>query len=224
MYIVPHRAPAVSAAAMPRRESPPGARADDATARSVAPANIAAAPPRTPSQRARPASRSSLKSSVPQRMPSRLLAFQSGNAMESPICLIAKIVSVLETTRKRGPNHEVRRLTYVVPHGGGAAHQRGQAPARQEHAEHHNEGNDPGRDAERDELGGRLGGTEPSPGGEPGEGAHALEAAQSRRVELGYAIHRSTRSPARSTATGIQKWTSPSSARQRDTVVGCTGT
>src|SRR5207247_5993641 len=84
MYIVPQRAPAASAAATPRSALPPGAWADDATASSVAPVNIRTAPPSTPSQRADPASRSSLKSSVPQRMPSRLLAFHSGNAMASP--------------------------------------------------------------------------------------------------------------------------------------------
>src|SRR5204862_276542 len=83
----PRGAPAASAAATPRGAWPRGGWADDATASSVAPANIAAAPPHTPSQRAAPASRSSLKSSVPHRMPSRLLAFHSGNATASPMSL-----------------------------------------------------------------------------------------------------------------------------------------
>src|SRR5204863_167383 len=61
-----------------------------------------------------------------------------------------------EAARERGPDHEVRRLTHVVPHGCGAAYQSGEAPARQEHAEHHNEGNDHRGDAERHELSGRL--------------------------------------------------------------------
>ena len=101
MYIVPHSAPAASAAATPRSALPPGAWADDATASSVAPANIAAPPPHTPSQRAAPASRSSLKSSVPHRMPSRLLAFHEGNAMASPMSLMAKIVRVLATAQRQ---------------------------------------------------------------------------------------------------------------------------
>src|SRR3989442_5199231 len=101
MYIVPQRAPAARAAATPRRALPPGAWADEATASSVGPVNSRTAPPSTPSQRADPASRSSLKSSVPQRMPSRLLAFHSGNAMESPMSLIAKIVSVFATAHKQ---------------------------------------------------------------------------------------------------------------------------
>ena len=37
------------------------------------------------------------------------------------------------------------------------------------------------------------------------ECSQILEAAESCRIELGYAIHRRTRSPARSTTTGIQK-------------------
>src|SRR5947199_322059 len=149
MYIVPHSAPAASAAATPRNALPPGAGADDATASSLA---------------------------------------------------------------------------AVVPHRGGAAHQRREAPARQEHADHHHEGNDDGRDAEGDELGGCFGGAEPGAGGEPGQDADALQAGEARRVELGQAIHRSTNRPAMSTASGIHKWTSPSRARQRETVVGCTGT
>src|SRR6266542_4209393 len=63
MYIVPHSTPAASAAATPRRGWPGGACADDATANSVAPPNISAAPPSTPSQRDQPACRSSLKNS-----------------------------------------------------------------------------------------------------------------------------------------------------------------
>src|SRR5947209_16041761 len=120
MYIVPHSAPAASAAATPRNALPPGAWADDATASSVAPANIAAAPPHTPSQRAPPASRSSLKSSVPHRMPSRLLAFHKGNAMASPMSLMAKIVRVLATAQRqpasRSEEHtsELQSRQYLV--------------------------------------------------------------------------------------------------------------
>src|SRR6184192_2894224 len=101
MYIVPHKAPAASAAATPRSALPPGAWADDATASRVAPANIAAAPPHTPSQRAAPASRSSLKSSVPHRMPSRLLAFHRGNAMASPMSLDRKSTRLLATAQRQ---------------------------------------------------------------------------------------------------------------------------
>src|ERR1041384_4044764 len=101
MYIVPHNAPAERAAITPRMPVPPGACVDEATASSVAPMNMTAAPPHTPSQRAGPASRSSLKSSVPQRIPNRLFAFHSGNAIDSPMSLIAKIVSVLATAQRQ---------------------------------------------------------------------------------------------------------------------------
>src|SRR2546429_8642648 len=105
MYIVPHSAPAASAAATPRNALPPGAWADDATASSVAPANIAAAPPPTPSQRAPPASRSSLKSSVPHRMPSRLFAFHKGDAMASPMPFVAKLVRGFATAHQQPADH-----------------------------------------------------------------------------------------------------------------------
>src|SRR5229473_2460983 len=100
MYIVPQSAPAASAAAMPRPGWPPGAWVDDATASSVPPANITAAPPSTPRSRGQPAPRSSLKNTAPQTMPSRLFAFHNGNAMLSPMSLIAKIVRVLATAHR----------------------------------------------------------------------------------------------------------------------------
>src|SRR6266568_1223443 len=110
MYIVPQSAPAASAAATPRAAWPPGAWVDDATASSVAPANIAVAPPSTPSRRARPASRSSLKNTTPHTMPSRLFAFHSGNAMLRPMSLIAKMVRVLATAQRHPAStaHTVR--------------------------------------------------------------------------------------------------------------------
>src|SRR5213594_2578949 len=89
MYIVPHNAPAASAAATPRAGWPATAWVEDATARNVAPPNITTAPPST------------LKNTMPQRMPSRLFAFHSGNAMLNPMSLIAKMVSVLATAQRQ---------------------------------------------------------------------------------------------------------------------------
>src|SRR5260370_28773857 len=100
MYMVPQSTPAASAATTPRVECPAGAWVDEATASSVAPANISAPPPTTPSQRARPAARSSPKKTTPHAMPSRLLAFQSGKAMLSPMSRMANAVSVLATAHK----------------------------------------------------------------------------------------------------------------------------
>src|SRR6266704_5142670 len=80
MYIVPHNAPAASAAATPRAGWPAAAWVEDATARKVAPPNITTAPPSTPS---------------------RLFAFHSGNAMLNPMSLIAKMVSVLATAQRQ---------------------------------------------------------------------------------------------------------------------------
>ncbi len=100
MYIVPHSAPAASAATTPRAPCPPGAPADDATASSVAPANISAAPPRTPRRRRQPLPWSSLKNTAPHRIPSRLFAFHKGNAMLKPMSRMAKMVSVLATAHR----------------------------------------------------------------------------------------------------------------------------
>jgi hypothetical protein len=81
----------------PRAALPDAACAEDATASAVAPPNISSAPPITPAQRRQSASRSSWKSTTPQKIPSRLLLFHSGNAIVSPTSRIAKIVSVLAT-------------------------------------------------------------------------------------------------------------------------------
>src|SRR5947207_15591570 len=101
MYIVPHSAPAARAAATPRAACPAGACAADATASRVAPAHITAAPPSTATTRDQPAPRSSLKNTAPHRIPSRLLAFHSGNATLRPMSLIAEMVSGLATAHRQ---------------------------------------------------------------------------------------------------------------------------
>ena len=101
MYIVPHSAPAASAAATPRIASFAGTCATDAAARAVPPANINTAPPRTPSQRRQSAPRSSWKKTTPQKIPSRLLLFHNGKAMLRPTSRTAKIVRVLATAHKQ---------------------------------------------------------------------------------------------------------------------------
>src|ERR1700688_5132546 len=104
MYIVPHRTPAPSAAQTPRKECAAVDCVDEAVASSAAPTHITAAPPKTPSQRRQPAWRNSLKKRKPQRMPSRLLEFHSGNAMLRPTSRIAKIVIVLATAQRHPPS------------------------------------------------------------------------------------------------------------------------
>src|SRR3954471_526291 len=100
MYIVPHNAPAISAAATPRIASFAGTWAADAAASTVPPTNISSAPPITPSQRRRSAPRSSPKNRTPQMIPSRLLLFHNGKAMLSPTSRTAKIVRVLATAHR----------------------------------------------------------------------------------------------------------------------------
>ena len=78
MYMLPHSAPAASAATMPRMAVALPVAADEAMARSVAPQNITAAPPTTDSQRTLPEPRSSQNNSQPQKIPSRLFRFQRG--------------------------------------------------------------------------------------------------------------------------------------------------
>src|SRR6059036_1157918 len=101
MYIDPQSTPAANAAATPRAAWPAGACVDDATASSAAPANITPAPPPTPIHRDQPAARNSLKNTTPHTMPRRLFEFHRGNAMLSPMSLIAKIVSVLATDQRQ---------------------------------------------------------------------------------------------------------------------------
>src|SRR5580698_11324064 len=101
MYMVPHKIPAPSAAAIPREAcaAGPAAVAADATASSHAPKHITKTPPSTPAHRRAPAFRSSLKKINPHKIPSKLFEFQSGNAMLNPTSRIAKIVSVFATAQ-----------------------------------------------------------------------------------------------------------------------------
>src|SRR6185436_16905769 len=124
MYIVPHSAPAASAAATPRIASFAGTCAAEAAASAVPPANISSAPPMTPNHRRESAPRSSLKKTTPQMIPSRLLLFQRGNAMLRPTSRTANIVSVLATAHRQPAStaHTIRcgaclrsAATYEVP-------------------------------------------------------------------------------------------------------------
>ena len=96
--MVPSRTPAPSAATMPTGALPGVSdwRAV-ATARIAAPPTMAKAPPNTFDHPFMPEPRSSLKSSQPQKRPTRLLVFQSGKAMARPTLRTAKMVSVLAT-------------------------------------------------------------------------------------------------------------------------------
>src|SRR5215475_9422534 len=101
MYIVPHKIPAPSAAAIPREAcaAGPAAVAEDATASSHAPKHITKTPPSTPAHFRAPAFRSSLKKTNPHKIPSKLFEFHSGKAMLNPTSRIAKIVSVFATAQ-----------------------------------------------------------------------------------------------------------------------------
>ncbi len=70
-----------------------------AKARTAAPPTMANAPPSTFAHSFKPAPRSSLKSSQPQKRPTRLLVFHSGKAMARPTLRTAKMVSVLPTAQ-----------------------------------------------------------------------------------------------------------------------------
>ena len=116
-----------------------------------------------------------------------------------------------ETSREDGPDDEVRRLADVRPDPRRAAEQGRQAPAGEEHAHHHPEGDDDRRDAEGDHLRGRFGGAEPGAGREAAGDPHELQRAQACAVNRRrdrYRIHRSTKRPPMSTATGTQNWRS----------------
>src|SRR5688500_19717725 len=97
MYIVPHNTPAARAAITPRIAFGEAVSPDEAIASAVAPANIISAPPTTPSHRRQSAPRSSLKKITPQKIPSRLLMFHSGNEMLRPSSRTDEIVRVLST-------------------------------------------------------------------------------------------------------------------------------
>src|ERR1035437_3981136 len=98
MYMVPSRTPAPSAAMMPTAALPGVSEwLAVATARIAAPPTMAVAPPNTFDHPIKPEPRSSLKSSHPQKRPTRELVFQSGKAMARPTLRTAKMVSVLAT-------------------------------------------------------------------------------------------------------------------------------
>jgi len=75
----------------------PGA---DATASSVAPANISAAPPRTPRRRPPAGAVELVEEHRTPQDPSRLFAFHKGKAMLRPMSRMAKMVSVLATAQR----------------------------------------------------------------------------------------------------------------------------
>src|SRR6266571_3473657 len=215
MYIVPQSAPAASAAATPRAAWPPGAWVDDATASSVAPANIAVAPPSTPSRRARPASRSSLKNTTPHTIPSRLFAFQLKRDAQADVFDREDGDGVgdgPEASGEHRPHGQVRSLAQVGAYRGRAAQQGWHAPAGEKHAEHHRQRDHHGGDPERHHLGRRLGRPEPRARGEAAQYAHLLQPVEPAG---GYRIHQSTPRPSSRTATGTQNWASRSMAARR---------
>ena len=81
-----------------------------ATASTAAPITIAAAPPITFAQSFVRDPRSSLNSRHPQKSPTRLFVFHSGNAIARPTLRTAKIVSVLATAHSIPPTsaHTIR--------------------------------------------------------------------------------------------------------------------
>src|SRR6266571_4280325 len=178
MYIVPQRTPAPSAAQTPRKECPAGPCVEEAMARSVAPAHITSAPPSTPVQRRQPAWRSSLKKRKPQKMPSRLLEFQSGKAMLSPISRMARMVSVLATAQR-----QPARTAQIIKCGARRTSARTdevpsisrKTPEREENADDHDEGNRHRGNADGNKFGGCLGGTQPCARREAGKDAEELK-------------------------------------------------
>ena len=131
---------------------------------------------------------------------------------------------------ENGPDDEVRSLADVGAHVRGTANEGGNAPAREEDAEHHDEGDRDRRDVGIDELDGSFGASEPSSGGKSAEDAESLQAAQASRINWALdclnfspqscrryvqrSLSRSTRPPMR-TLSGIQKCRSVAMARKR---------
>src|SRR3954454_7048420 len=101
MYIDPNISPAPTAAAIPRGALPCTPSDVEAAEINIAPMKITTAPPTTPAFRSHPDPCSSLNSSVPHRIPIRLLEFQSGNARLSPMSRTAKMVNVLPTAHRQ---------------------------------------------------------------------------------------------------------------------------
>src|ERR1700684_133936 len=112
MYIVPSSTPAPSAAIMPMAALPgvPAFCCAVATANPPAPNTIAPAPPITFTQSFVREPCSSLNSRQPQKSPTRLFVFHSGNAIARPTLRTAKIVSVLATAHSIPPTsaHTIR--------------------------------------------------------------------------------------------------------------------
>src|SRR6184192_2577728 len=146
-------------------------------ASSVAPKNIASAPPNTPNQRVHPAWRNSLNRTKPHKIPRRLLVFHRGKATLSPISRIAKIVSVLATAHR-----QPARTAQTIKCGAcrtsarmcDVPHECRHAPTCKEYSDHHDERDHERRNADGHKLRGCLGGSEPSARGKAAKDPQGL--------------------------------------------------
>src|ERR1039458_7970373 len=100
MYMEPKTMPAPRAVTTPRRAWPLWAWDVEARDNITAPPKSTSAPPSTPTQRSQPARCNSLKSKIPQTIPTRLLEFCRGKAMLRPMSRIAKMLNVFATAQR----------------------------------------------------------------------------------------------------------------------------
>ena len=206
MYIVPHSAPAPSAAMTPRAAEPCAASWVEASARSVAPTHMAMVPPmHAGALAAGGAAQLAEEERAPEdaeeavRVPER-----EGDAQADVADGVdgERVGDGPEAAGENGPDDEVRRLADVGANGGGALQQRGHTPAREEDAAHHDERDGDGAQPGGDELRGCLGGTEPGAGGDAAQEAGGAER-PSARGEVGRA-RRSTADPVEDERAGGQ--------------------
>ena len=111
-------------------------------------------------------------------MPTSELVFHSGKAIASPTSRMAKTVSVLATAHSMPAMIAVGiRWRFCARSANTLArafHQRGQRPARGEHAGHHAQRNRERREAGVDQLGGRFGRAQPHARAQPAQHAQPV--------------------------------------------------
>ena len=175
---MPHKIPAPSAAHTPRMEWPAGACDEDATASSAAPTHIISVPPKTPAHRRGPAWRNSRKKTKPQKIPTSYWNSTKEKQCSSQCRESQKLSWYSPPPHASGeprPDNQVRRALHIGANRRRANNQCGQAPPRDEHANHHDQRDDHRRHAKRNQLCRRLRGSQPRARGESAEYAQRLQ-------------------------------------------------
>ena len=174
--MVPHSTPAANAAMMPRNACSGVVCAEEAYANNVAPTNIRTAPP----EHAKPTTRAGVAQFVEQRdtpqnadeavhVPQRKRDAKADvtNGEDGQ-----RVGDRPQTSRKHGPDDQMRRLPQVPTDLPRAAYQRGHAPSGKKDSGDHQQRNHNRGDSDGHQLGRRFGGSQPGAGAKAAKNPH----------------------------------------------------